>query len=168
MELIPKDDFETSAERNEFWRGYEAAKAIQQVVKGGPKTMVFGKGYGALVDLEITISLGGGDFRYIPTIHNGIALVFFKTGFLGLFLYFMFLWRLIVCSSKVGGTETNSRYLRALGFALFVLSFSIGGLYNKSSVNGLLVIIAILISNPILIENAGKRLTQGLKDIQKR
>jgi hypothetical protein len=75
----------------EDWRGYEAFRAINQTVQNGSAAIFLGNGFGSLVDLKITMPLGGKDYRYIPILHNGYAMLFFKTGILGVILYVLFL-----------------------------------------------------------------------------
>ena len=115
----------------DHWRAYEATMAINQI--NTLPTLLFGKGFGALIDLKFEVFLGDTKMRYIPSIHNGYVFVFFKTGVLGLILHIFFLINLYLYSYK----KSNSRQelvinylISGIGIHFLFTSLIINGIYN--------------------------------------
>ena len=92
-----------------------------------------GKGFGSLIDLKFPVFLGDSEMQYIPVIHNGYVNTFFKTGALGLLLYFFYLFRLYLFTYSQSLSK-KSKVIHNLiaGFALYFLfsSLIINGVYN--------------------------------------
>jgi len=86
--FTPKIDINDKAALWDHWRAYEAQMAFEQM---HGMQHVFGKGFGALVDLHFVAPLNDEGMQYIAHLHNGYALVYYKTGLLGLFTYSLFL-----------------------------------------------------------------------------
>ncbi|MBO0330935.1 O-antigen ligase family protein [[Muricauda] lutisoli] len=139
----PKEMFSTDinvnnrAELWDKWRSYEAKLAIEQVLNDRSSTLVFGKGIGALVDLKDDFMLNGKLERKIPTIHNGYAFVFFKSGILGLSLYFfvviiLYLKAYSLKSANAISIATNN-LLSGFGLYLMFTTLVVAGLYNTNS-----------------------------------
>ncbi|MBL4605958.1 MAG: O-antigen ligase family protein [Flavobacteriaceae bacterium] len=120
------------------WRGYEAKMALREM-EGNNFNYVFGKGFGSLIDLGLKAPIGGENgLQFIPHIHNGYIYVFFKTGIIGLFLYFMIIANLYkkgYASSKNDEVRGINRLISGLGVYFFITSFVITGLYNLEEIS---------------------------------
>jgi len=145
LKMAPAEVFSADINKNtdfkelwDKWRSYEAIKALEQVYNTPLKNGLFvGKGFGALVNLEFEVKLAGEEIQYLPIIHNGYALIIFKTGILGLLLYLSLLIYLYFFAYK---KNSNSKELYINNFissiAVFYLftSLIVSGLYNKTDV----------------------------------
>lgn len=145
LKMAPAEVFSADIDKNtdfkelwDKWRSYEAIKALEQVYNTPLKNGLFvGKGFGALVNLEFEVKLAGEKIQYLPIIHNGYALIIFKTGILGLLLYLSLLIYLYFFAYK---KNSNSKELYINNFissiAVFYLftSLIVSGLYNKTDV----------------------------------
>jgi hypothetical protein len=138
MKIAPEEIFSPQLDLNnkatlwDHWRAYEAYSAIQ-CLEDKPVNYMFGKGFGALIDLKFLSPLGEEGMRYIPIIHNGYVFILYKTGVVGLFLYLLFLIYLYAQSYKKQVSITNGIIRNILaGFGLYLLfsSLIITGIYN--------------------------------------
>lgn len=128
---IRKIDPKNHAYLWDHWRAYEATKAIDQI--NTVPTFFFGKGFGALIDLEISVYLGDSKMRYIPSIHNGYVYVFFKTGILGLLIYFIFLVSLYLYSYRKSFSKkilVINNLIGGIAIHFLFTSLIINGIYN--------------------------------------
>ena len=129
----PKSDFNNHAELWDHWRAYEAFRAFEGLNES-PTNYIYGKGFGALVDLKLPKSISSeGTERYIPILHNGYVFVLYKTGVIGLSLYLMFLFYLYYQAyQKIENREikTFGNLLSATSLYLLFSSLIITGLYN--------------------------------------
>ena len=115
----------------DHWRAYEATLAIDQI--NTPVTFLIGKGLGALVDLKFKVYLGDSEMRYIPMLHNGFVLVFFKTGIIGFFIYLLFLINMYLFAyAKITSEKTRIINNLISGFGVYFIfsSLIISGIYN--------------------------------------
>jgi hypothetical protein len=96
IKIAPEEIFKTKIDREnhkelwDHWRGYEAKRAFSLMEKKS-SSYVFGTGYGSLINLKFKAPVGEKDMKYISRIHNGYVFILYKTGFIGLILYFLFL-----------------------------------------------------------------------------
>ena len=96
IKIAPGEVFNAKVNRDDHrklwdhWRAYEAKRAIN-LMEENPTSFIFGTGYGSLVNLKFKAPLGENGMRYISVLHNGYVFVFYKTGILGIFFYFLFL-----------------------------------------------------------------------------
>jgi O-antigen ligase len=98
-----------------------------------PISFLNGYGFGSLVDLKFVAPLNDKGMRYIPILHNGYFYILFKTGLLGLFVYFGFLILLYLQAyKKVLDTDLMAiRYfISAIGLYFVFTSLIITGIYN--------------------------------------
>lgn len=120
------------------WRGYEAKMALKGM-EGNNFNYVFGKGFGSLVDLGFKAPIGGENgLQFIPHFHNGYIYVFFKTGTIGLFLYFLILVSLYKRGYAPSINEKAKKMnllISGMGIYFFITSFVITGLYNLEEVS---------------------------------
>jgi hypothetical protein len=87
---ITISDYTDLASINRNWRGYEAFRAVEKYQSGSLIQKAKGFGFGALVELGLTMKLAGVDYEEIPILHNGYAYILVKTGLIGLTSYFVF------------------------------------------------------------------------------
>lgn len=134
------DRYDTNNHKEIFdkWRGYEAQMTLREM-EGNKLNYVFGKGFGSLIDLGFKAPIGGEDgLQFIPHIHNGYIYVLFKTGIIGLFLYFLIVVSIYkkgyVTSVNIKAKQIN-RLISGLGVYFFITSIVISGLYNLEEIS---------------------------------
>jgi len=131
-------DVENHANLWDHWRGYEANKAFTQLDEAPYNYGYFlGKGMGSLVDLGFEAPLNTGGIQYIPITHNGFAYIAFKSGFLGVFLYLLFLIHLYLQGYKKGINPKGIFYnhiISGIGIFFFFTTLIITGVYNAGDV----------------------------------
>lgn len=149
-----KIDVNNHAELWDHWRAYEGLKAYEQLENTKFKSgLLFGKGFGSLVDLEMVVPLNGEDVRYITTLHNGYAYIMFKSGFLGLLLYFLCLiYIYLQLYNKTDDYKVliTNNLLSTFGVMFLLSTLVVTGIYHPRNFSG--VIIGALLyfsSNPI-------------------
>jgi hypothetical protein len=133
------------------WRGYESSLAILSFTKNlSIFSVVFGKGFGFLIDLQTYISLKEVFYRYIPKLHNGYLEVLCKTGILGLVLLITFYSRFLFYFRKYGKIPScpkfSIRFPIAVVVILFVTTYTITGIYNKQALDSSLFILGFYFS----------------------
>ena len=156
--LFSDDDANNKQSINEYWRGYEAFRAISQTIKNGPLAITFGNGFGSLVDLKIIMRLGNTDFRYVPKIHDGYAQLFFKTGIVSVILYATFLFFFYTSAVKVVTNDKNlitfKKIILGSLITLLLTTSTISGIYNDSSLDSVLLLMVFCY---VLLRNNAKR-----------
>lgn len=120
------------------WRGYEASMVLKQMQENS-SNYIFGKGFGALVDLGFKAPIGGEDgLRFIPHFHNGYVYVFFKTGIIGLLFYLILLLNIYRQVYVKFDSEIEKKVKQLIsGFGVYFLltSFVITGIYNLGEIS---------------------------------
>ncbi len=143
-EIIPSD-YSDPKDIHTNWRGYEAYQALQSYSEGNALQYLFGQGFGALIDLKLYILLGGKEMRYVPITHNGFPYILVKTGLAGLVFYLLFFLRILLLSGKyspVSNTNLIAKWMTiGLSLSLLVSTLSISGLFNKSSLTPLVILL---------------------------
>ncbi|MGV1019195.1 hypothetical protein ACTS9V_06060 [Empedobacter falsenii] len=134
MKNTPNEMFQSKIDKNNLrdlwhnWRAYEAKMAIDQTT--GLRNTVIGNGFGSLVDLKIEAELGE-KIRRIPILHNGFIYIYFKTGFLGIFMYIILFINIFIIGFRKKESEKEIHYLIAsLILCIFFTTFVITGIYN--------------------------------------
>ncbi|NBA87089.1 hypothetical protein GVN16_15060 [Emticicia sp. CRIBPO] len=94
-------DYSTQRDIIINFRGFESLMAISSFGEGTSLEKVFGKGFGAMVDLGMYVPLGNTEFRFIPILHNGFLYLLIKTGLSGILLYFFFFFYIFKDTTKV-------------------------------------------------------------------
>lgn len=94
LELSFRDAW-TEADMGTSYRAYEAITAYQNFLDYPFIKMIFGGGFGALVNLDMPVVLAGAEYDAVPWIHNGFTFILVKIGVLGFFSYIMFFFKLI-------------------------------------------------------------------------
>lgn len=145
-------DYSEQREINLNWRGFESHRAWLDFLSATTYQQVFGQGFGSTVDLGFYMKLGESEFRHIPHLHNGYMLVLVKFGLLGLLVYVYFLmtiiWR-ISYFSRARSSNTDQiiivRSIAAMGWVLLLTSFVIAGVFNKSSMLPILILLGLFV-----------------------
>lgn len=136
VKIAPAELFETKINREnhadlwDHWRGYEAKRAIS-LMDQYPSSYVFGVGYGTLVNLKFFAPLTNDDIgmKYISELHNGFMYLLYKTGFIGLFLYLIFLFQLYWNVNKAN-PRLVGMLISTIGLFYFFSTLTITGIYN--------------------------------------
>ena len=95
-------DYGTVQEIIHNWRGYEAYMGLSKFYEGNIFEVIFGQGFGAVIYTPNWIFNGESDnLSVLPIFHNGFITILLKTGLVGLFLFFGFLYQLLRISKKL-------------------------------------------------------------------
>lgn len=159
---------------NSNWRGYEASQGYKKFSNGNDLQKLFGYGFGALVDLELSIRLAGKQYEKIPILHNGFVFLLIKCGLAGLICYLVFLYRIGFSKLKEFANKDIELYclyqmLSGLSVVVLLNTFTMTGLFNpgNASIPILIGLIVGLIrrreleitekqENPLLVESSEK------------
>lgn len=122
----------------DHWRGYEARMAFDQLAEvPGGAGFIFGKGIGALVDLQFVAPLNREGIRYIPTLHNGFVYIMYKSGIIGLLFYFLFLLYTYMQTYKLTPDpkmQLVNNLISGIAIYFFFTTLIITGPYNHGDV----------------------------------
>ena len=137
---------------NTFWRGYESFKGMHAYLTGSFLSIIVGKGFGYLLDLEFVQLLDDSKMRYIPFLHNGYVYILLKTGLIGLFSYLLFFKRLysnsniqITKINKINDFNICNDFLRVMVIQLLIVTFVISGIFNKEILPAFMIILGSMI-----------------------
>lgn len=159
IKIAPEEIFETKIDREnhkelwDHWRGYEAKRALE-LMKESPTSYFFGTGYGSLINLKFKAPVGEQDMKYISRIHNGYVFVLYKTGFMGLILYFIFLIKLylkIYTKDKSEEAYFVERIIVSISVFYVFTSLIITGIYIP--IDAVIFILGGLLSFDALVVN---------------
>lgn len=139
IKIAPEEIFKSKIDRNnhkelwDHWRGYEAKRAIY-LMEENPTSYFIGTGFGSLVNLKFQAPVGGeGGMKYISRLHNGYVFVLYKTGTLGLLLYFVFLTSLYLKIYRFNTNNSNqilvNRLISSIGLFYIFTTLIISGIY---------------------------------------
>lgn len=139
IKIAPSEILKTKVDREnhkdlwDHWRGYEAKRALALMQKN-PSSFIYGCGYGSMVNLRFWAPLSNDSkgMKYISELHNGYAYVLYKTGIVGIFIYFAFLYLLYmrIYYSQDFGTVIIS----GIGLVFLFSTLTITGIYNTKDV----------------------------------
>lgn len=135
-------DVEDHAKLWDHWRAFEANKAIEQVIDASAIHWFFGLGAGSLIDLGFYAPLSNEKekgMRYISTLHNGYAFIFYKAGILGILLYTLFFIYGYSTMKYFGLNTLSSNIVTGIVVFYLITSFVISGLYNTTDPMSLLL-----------------------------
>ena len=135
--FVSKGDIDIKNHANlwDHWRAYEGNMAINQLNEKGAVAWTFGTGMGALIDLKFNAPLSDdpNGMRYISLIHNGYVFILFKTGILGLILYFLFLISNYFVYKKIKNQDyLISNMIFGITLFYFFTTLVITGIFNLS------------------------------------
>ena len=140
MKIAPEEIFTPKIDLNnhvalwDHWRAYEAKMAFDQT--HGYQHLV-GRGLGSLVDLHFVAPLNDEGMRYISHLHNGYAMIYYKTGILGLVFYLLFLLNLYLFAFYKKHANPDipiTNLIAGIGIYFFFSSLIITGVYNLSDI----------------------------------
>lgn len=141
-------DYETSFEISQNWRGYEAFLGLTKFSEGNFIEMLIGQGFGTVVYTPNWIFNGEMDsLDVLPMFHNGFITVLLKTGFLGVIFFFLFLFKLLQVASRVtiqGYSKLEklaTMLLQAAVFTVMLLTFVVHGIFTTTTPVLLLILI---------------------------
>jgi|WetSurMetagenome_2_1015567.scaffolds.fasta_scaffold00001_381 hypothetical protein len=115
------------------WRGHETWLAFKSFREGTTRQKIMGQGFGALVNLEMTMILGGEEFTAVPILHNGYAYILVKTGIIGIFCYIVYYLSLLYRS----GTMRMSLAVENLGLSRLLLGTTLSLILTMFVVGGM-------------------------------
>jgi O-antigen ligase len=130
---IAVSDYENMNDINRNWRGFETYRALDTFMSGNLSQKILGQGFGALVDLGFTMTLGEVEYSKIPILHNGYAYILVKTGLIGILCYVFFYYILIKHSFKFKNSIDQehiflSRLLLGITLSLIFSMIVVGGM----------------------------------------
>lgn len=138
------------------FRGYETAQALRQFENSSVLQMLVGQGFGAKVDLGISLPLEANEVgerinvRFIGVLHNGYMYLLTKSGALSVVAYLFALGYLYMLARPFSAQPSTSlarpvgRLLQALVVTLVVTTYVVGGVFNKLDMFPLLLLIGYL------------------------
>jgi len=140
------------------FRAYETARALDQFAQGSVTSMLFGQGFGAKVDLGITMPLlitetGFRGIRQIGVFHNGYIYLLTKVGLIGLLLYvavFVYLYRIGRPFASLPHADSQAAAGRLFQFAIVALAattYFISGVFNKGDMFPVLLLTGYLLAH---------------------
>jgi hypothetical protein len=143
---------------NLSFRGHETARAFDQYMAGDVTRLLFGRGFGATVDLGVFLPLelneAGGrvNVRYIGVLHNGYAYLLTKAGLAALLLYLFFLAYVYMLARPAAAgpwrqTQARTgRLLQACVVTFFATTYIVAGIFNKQDMFPFLLLMGYLIA----------------------
>jgi hypothetical protein len=131
---------------NDNYRSYENILTVKQVKATGFHTVIFGKGAGSTIKLGRRIKTNDGEYvTNVPILHNSYMTIYLKSGLIGVFLMFVFLYLILKHnnSSKFEGIALMYQKL-LLGTVIFLIlsNWVFMGVYFK--VDNKIIIIGVL------------------------
>jgi hypothetical protein len=140
------------------FRAFETGRALDQYVDAPVASMIFGQGFGATVDLGITMPLqitdtGYRGVRHIGIFHNGYIFLLIKVGMLGLLLYGGVLAYLYAVGRRRAGgplADPEARAGRLFQFAVVTLAattYFIAGVFNRTDMFPVLLLIGFMLAH---------------------
>lgn len=140
------------------FRAYETNRALDQYANAPVAQMIFGQGFGATVDLGITMPLlitdtGYRGVRHIGIFHNGYIYLLTKVGMVGLLLYVGVMAYLYgVGRRRAAGplADPEVRVGRLFQFAVVTLAattYFIAGIFNRGDMFPVLLLIGFLLAH---------------------
>jgi len=122
------------------WRAYEANLVLTEVDR--ERKWLQGKGFGSTVDAGFELRLNGEMIQHLPTVHNGVAYVYMKTGILGLLLYFTIFLVLYSYNYRTPEDQSQKSYhgvLVAAGFYMLAATMVVTGIFKPYMMVGFLI-----------------------------
>ena len=150
MKIAPEEIFNSEIDTKDHsdlwdhWRAYEALKAFEQIYDTPYYYgLVAGKGIGSLVDLGFVAPLNNeGGMQYITTLHNGYAYIAFKSGFIGLIFFIVFLLSLylyVYLDTKNPRVKIINNLLSGIAIYYMFTTLIVSGVYNPRDFIGIII-----------------------------
>lgn len=155
FEELTLSDNPDDREINLNFRAYETRRALDQFERAPPMEKLFGQGFGAMVDLGVTLPLQrtetGAFTRHIGIFHNGYVYLLTKTGLIGLGLFVCVLARLYWWGRKIADRDANGsnwphgRLLQGCAVTLAFTTYIVGGVFNKFALFSFVLLVGYLL-----------------------
>jgi O-antigen ligase len=140
------------------FRAYETDRVLDQFAQSSVPAMLFGQGFGATVDLGVTMPLmvtetGFRGVRHIGVFHNGYVYLLTKVGLLGLVLYgavLVYLYRIGRSRATLPIAQTEAAAGRLFQFAIVTLAattYFIAGVFNRADMFPVLLLTGFLLAH---------------------
>jgi hypothetical protein len=118
---------------NDNFRSYENLKTLEQVFSSGYESVIFGKGLGSTIDYGRRMYTTDGSYiRQAPTLHNGFATIFLKSGLLG---FLLLIYSIYLMFQMYKTNNEQLKYINYLflgtGFYLIMSYWVFMGFYLK-------------------------------------
>ncbi len=157
-EEVAISDYDDYLSISQNWRGFESDRAVKTFLIGDPFQIVFGGGFGALVDLGFDMQLGGDgsvSFRYIPITHNGYVYVLVKAGLVGLICYVLFYVGLLKSALRYSRSINSeqigmSRLLLGCVLSLILSMYVVGGMAEAHNFE-IILLTGFLVNRLVLV-----------------
>jgi hypothetical protein len=130
------------------WRGFEAYNAQIMYDRGSAIKKILGFGLGAEVNLGQVVQMSQDmAYQYLPTIHNGFYFILIKFGVVGVAIYALAVvsWFRWGRGHYADGRSLVDRILRGQVAIVFASTAVITGLFNKSELHGVTLLISFII-----------------------
>jgi hypothetical protein len=132
---IKLSDLKTRNEINIYYRGYESYRSWQTFKSGNLPELLFGGGFGQMVDLKTEVLLAGEYWKSVPWVHNGFFFVLVKLGAFGLISILLFFIYLADQGIRGFGSKDRLRQFQSIlilccAASVFMTNFVDCGLYN--------------------------------------
>ena len=138
VQEIGGNKFNSMKDIQDNWRSYESYRVLESFKTGNIYQIVFGKGIGVLVDLNLRIKLAGGYYTKIPHFHNGYLYILIKTGIIGAFIYSIYILNYIKYIFRIKNLKyikSENRDLNYLLISLIIvlifMTYIFHGIYSK-------------------------------------
>lgn len=128
LELSFKDNW-TEADMGTSYRAYEAITAFKTFLNYSWLNIIFGGGFGALVNLDMPVVLAQVEYNAVPWVHNGFMFILVKVGILGILSYIVFFFRVIKKSIFLENAFYKS-ILRLTIVGMLIANIVICGLFS--------------------------------------
>jgi hypothetical protein len=144
IKMAPGEAFSTKINRedwkdfNDNYRSYENIRTVEQL--STQKSLIFGQGIGAQVNLKQKVMLGDMQLQYISILHNGYMTVLLKTGLVGVFIFLFTIFFFFKKNIYNNETLINIHYLFVgTGVFLIISNWVFMGFYNLIDTKSLLI-----------------------------
>lgn len=163
-EINSSHEWNTVAEVQANWRGYETSCAILQWKNTTLPEQIFGQGFGKRIDVGIyaytllkQVDKAGTPMTSIAVLHNGYATQLVKLGVVGVIIYILFYFQLIYKAySHMRIKDTlEARILLALGIIFLIQTYFLNGLFKD----------VVFLSTIILIGYTAYKVERNFDDI---
>jgi hypothetical protein len=121
------------------YRSFETFKTFSTYMSYPFSNMVFGGGFGSLVNLDTSVLLGAREYETIPWLHNGYLYSLIKAGLIGSVSYLIFMVKAYLgafrCNDLIG-----KNLIKATVIGLLITNIVICGFFSNESVFAYIVL----------------------------
>lgn len=146
IKIAPTEPFKTRISKSNWkafhdnYRSYENITTIRQLRADGTEAVMFGKGLGSTVDLNMMMWLGDQQLRYISILHNGFMTVFLKSGLFGVAFFIISIFLLFKRVRSDNYTVRQINFLMiGTGVFMIISAWVFMGFYFTADTKAILV-----------------------------